>query len=187
MQKNRQYCSHFAFGNYFGEMGDLDGPLLLVPALRPDVYQKFNEFNRIYHMDVRVAGLESARKLVGEGHGVATLLGLMNNLQSPTLKVEFGVGRGGGTMSASTAKTYLRRILRWLSKEEHFVEKLKVRGSPNLDTPPEVLDLIKDRLVDDVEVDMDEDRRISFQKRGNALKELWRKRRKDLVQLFEAP
>lgn len=187
LQKNRHICSHLAFANYFGLKGGLDGPLSLWPALRPDVYRKLASFNRISKMEVRIAGLENARAFEGEGHGVARLLGLMSDLRAPTLKVEFGVGRSHETMSAPTARTYIRRLVRWASDGDAVVEQLKVKGAPNASTPPEILDLIQDRLIEVVEVEMDDDRRISFQKRSNALKETWRSRRSDLLTLFEAP
>lgn len=187
LQKNRHICSHLAFANYFAIKGGLDGPPSLWPALRPDVYKKLASFNRISKLEVRIAGLENARIFEGDGQGVARLLGLMSDLRAPTLKVEFGVGHSRETMSAPTARTYIRRLVKWASDGDAAVEQLKVRGAPNASTPPELLDLIQDRLVEVAEVEMDDDRRLSFKKRSDALKETWRKRRSDLLKLFEVP
>lgn len=137
------------FSYFWEDIGEVS-PIELKPVLDLTTHEKFNKMRMIRKLEVQVADLRNQAIIEGDDCTVSSILSFQQDYEAPKLKLELSIGRSKkGTIHLENTK----RLIRQLSGRD-TTEKLVIKGKENEDSDPEVLDLIKQRIVSRIEVEV---------------------------------
>jgi len=154
---------------YFKAVGRIRS-ILFEPVLRPEVIERVDRMGRVREFIVHLAGVHTGRHLRGIGGPALSLFGAANAFQAPKAKFHLSIGREG---SLENVKEAIAEFMRADEETREQVKKLVVIGSEaEGGDHEEVIDLIQDRLVVPVEVDL-RGGRLSDARRRGAVYDAW--------------
>jgi hypothetical protein len=181
LQRNRHAVSASAFTWYFNH----GGPIIeLVPILRSDILQRLARMTIMKKLDVKIAGVENAEIFRGEGHGVGAIIDLKEAFSAPNVSVSVSMGRRRGTLLVDNVRETISGLLRVSGFGDRRLKKLAVEAQEDYTHTPELLDILKSRIIEDTEIDPTADRRLPYDRRKDALREVFTRRRTELRQMF---
>ncbi len=185
VQRNRFAVSVSRLAGYFEEAADLTGVITLEPVIEPGTALRFKKMNRIRKFQVKVAGVHNAATINSANPGVSTkkMADLIKDLSAPTFNFEATMGHESGTLDVATVKAMASSLTRIGSETAVDVRKIEVTGSAPGDELI-VLDLLQDRMVENEDVELDNDRRLPYADRKGALRSAYKTRRTQLLSLF---
>jgi hypothetical protein len=177
LQRNMHGVSASALAAYFESKGGLSGPIILEPILQQGAYEKLADLQVVTKFDIRIAAHSDLNSLKNSGHGVASMIDVLTEFQAPHAAISLSMGRERkGSLAVKQVINTAKRVLGLSSGEANPVTKIVVSGRTD-DDERLVLDLLQYRLFEWVELDPDEDRRVSYRQRRTALRSTWNKNR----------
>jgi len=187
LQRNRFGVSPNMISLYFTMKGHTNRFIVLQPIIQLDAFRRVSKFGIIRKFDIRIAGLENFQDFRGMGYSGHALAGLMENFRAPTVSVSLSMGKGSrrGSLSIEAIMDEIRSAMRL--SESNAVQKIEVTGREYNEAEIEVIDLLKDRMTEMVEVQLDQNRRIPYEGRKTALREALRRRSDELARMFVLP
>lgn len=185
LQRNKHAVSASAFTWYFNHIISNDGPIIeLTPILRSDILQRLAQMTIMRKLNVKIAGIDNADILRNEGFGVEAIINLNNVFAAPTVSVSVSMGRRRGTLSVDNVRETIKRLLRVSGRDDRHLKKLAVEAQEDYAHTPELLDILKSRIVEEINVDSAKDRRLPYERRKSALQEVFSRRRSELSRMF---
>ncbi len=184
LQRNRHAVSASAFAWYFNHISG-DGPIIeLVPILRSDIMQRLARMTIMRKLDVKIAGVENADIFRDEGHGVGAIIDLKDAFSAPNVSVSVSMGRRRGTLLVERVREAISGLLRVSGHGDRRLRKLAVEAQEDFAHAPELLDILKSRIIEEIAVDSTADRRLPYERREEALRAVFPRRSAELRQMF---
>jgi len=191
-QRNRFAVSTSAFARYWVLRCGID-VLSLNPVLRSDAMKRMEQMRVHRKLEVSVAGLNNMQIFQNQGKGVGALVDLSTEFKAPIVSIAVSMGHNKGTLAK--VKDYADKLMKAVNtstssrnqKKSGAVTKILVSGKEGDDEPTEVVDLLEDRMMDIVKVDMSRDHNAFRQTRQDALQQAFNDRKVELEQMFSKP
>lgn len=181
LQRNRSGVGVNAFTGYFGQKGSVEDPIELRPVIKGKTMQRLARFHEVRKIHVVVAK-PVGTKVAQDGGSLGAFLDTMDSLKAPRMEFDLSMGRErSGGMVLGKAMEFIKSAFSRGTSEGTLV-KLVVSGK-NENEHKEILDILQDRVVFEVEVDPDRERRLRYAVRRDALQKAWTERQ-DEVQLY---
>ncbi len=154
---------------YFKAVGKVRS-IDIKPVLRPDVIERVDRMGTVREFIVHLAGMHDGHRLRGFGRPALSLFEAKDAFQAPKAKFHMSVGREGSLQHVREA---IAEFMQADDATKEQVKKLVVIGSEaEGDDHQEVIDLIQDRLVVPMEVDL-RGGRLSDTRRRGAVYDAW--------------
>lgn len=186
LQRNQIGVTSSQFSKYIEDNCDLDGDVRLSPILIEGAYQRLSQFGVFRKLRIRVAPLVSNEIFKGQGHSVSTLADLSCEFQSPYIDVSFSLGRvRKGSLFPDSVRTMIDSLLEIRVKNNEAVTNIEVTGKDDEDSTANIIDLIEERMVEEIDVALNEARQIDIEGRYNAGLDALRRRRSEIRRLFD--
>lgn len=166
-------------GRYFKDKGAVRA-IEMAPILKPEVMERVAKMGRITEFIVHLAGVESGGNLRNKGESASALVKAASAFQAPKAQFRLKVGKNGSLAKVIEAA---RDFLDGQLVERDKVTKLVVVGSEMSEEAVDVVDLLADRLVEEIQVDMKENR-ISAVECHRAVREAWEFHRESLESTY---
>jgi hypothetical protein len=199
LQRNRIGVSNYGFVQYFQahaeELLDLDGWITLEPVIEPETMARLRDTRIIRKLDVRFAGVHDPQRLAREAEdtgpapGVSKMLDLIETFAAPAAHIELSMGHERtGTLAVDRVKRTARRLMNIGGdrRPEGQVKRIEITGKTG-DDEPVFLDLLRDRMIEIGEGELDAERRLPYNVRYRALRNAYSERRDQLRALFAQP
>jgi hypothetical protein len=185
LQRNRFGTSPSRFVSYMQQAGQQDGVITLEPVMEPSTMARFNSIRRARQFLVKVAGVDNPRtiKQQNPGASVKKMADLMSDLSSPDIEIYVSMGHRKGSLDTAAVKAVAKSLLRIDSATPADVKRLEISGRTAGDEEV-VVDLLQDRMVETVELELDADRRLPYSTRRLALRGALAERESQLQSLF---
>jgi hypothetical protein len=184
VQRNHYGVSASSLAGYFEQIGAVT-PITLEPIIEPDKLAKFNALTEVRQFQVSVAGIENAAT-IGQQHpsaGVKKMAELVETFDAPAVNVYLSMEHEHGSLNVQRVKAAAKRFVKIGEDKDARVKKVEISGR----TPDDdliVVDLIKDRMVEEADVVVNPKRRLPYANRSTALKAAYAARLTQLQALF---
>jgi hypothetical protein len=147
------------------------------PVLQRSAYRKLHEMQEVKRFEIKVAGLNNAALLAGEGHGLGQILDLLKFLQAPTASIEASVGGRRGKSLWIGLKDVAQRLGKLGKEHPSMVKTVRLRGLDG-DGESQLVDLLLDPLQQKVSVIRE--RRTPYASRRTAVYDGFKAKRDEL-------
>lgn len=177
IQRNRLGIGHGKMSEYFQALLNR-GPVEFFPIVTFDGLERLRETPDIRQFEIRVAGLDDASPLKGQGISCASIVDTMEELKAPVVTLVFGAGRGKRGLS----KQDVCRMAGKLVKHSGRGKTIPVLRARVFDPEDGIipLDLIQDRVCETMTIKPGSDRRISYEARSSAARAAWERKQKTI-------
>ncbi len=184
LQRNRSGVGGNTFARYFEEKGEVPEAIVLSPIIKGKTLQRLSKFQQIRKVQIGIARPHEAAKLADSGGPTSMhrYLKTLEHLQAPRMDIEVSVGRQTDGMSFNGAVDFVKNAMGLQTGDDGDVIRILVDGK-NEDDETETLDILKDRIIYQVQVDPDGRRRLKYSVRRNAMLKAWNDRQ-DEIQLY---
>jgi hypothetical protein len=185
LQRNYIGVSASSFAGYFQQFGGVRGDIVLKPVIDPSTTAKFNKLATIRQLEVSVAGITNAETIKKQNPGVSVkrFNELVEYFGAQAVHVYLSMGHQPGSLSK--AKTAAKQFLK-LSQDEHVdVRKVELSGRTS-DEDALVVDLLRDRLIEEAEISVNTKRRLPYSERHAALEAAYARQDSQLISLFDS-
>jgi hypothetical protein len=179
VQRNWHGVSASNIARYFQDRGRLEAPISLQHILQEDAMERIGRMEVIRKLEVHMAPLGSPESLRKYGHGLSSMVDLLQEVQSPRATISLSMGRQPGSLSLANVVRMIKDVFKGTHED---VEKVQVTG--RLDDEMQVIDLLDFRVQEVVDVDSDANRRLSYRTRIAALRQAWQNRRNEMQHLL---
>jgi hypothetical protein len=187
LQNSQLGVSISALAKYFEKKGNLSSPIAFDPVIQKDAMLRLMEMPMIRKLDIRTAGLDNAQLLEGQGYGVKEITQLSQELRAPTMELSLSVGRGKNkSLSKERAVELIHSLLRVSNQNARQVGKVRVTGLTE-DKELVFLDLLRDRMRENLNLGQNKKRNIDYAERKEALRKAWNNRQDELFSMFLPP
>jgi len=189
LQSSKFGISVSDFARYFEELGNLNQSIFVDPVIPMDALKNLNKIQEIRKFEVRAAGLENMQLLNGQDYGVQEMTRLSETFHAPQMQVSLSVGHSKNkSLSLERAKETAFALLRISTQNKKKVSKIRISGSTE-DNELASLDLLQNRLRDDIEIipDPGRSRNVAYGKRQEAIRKAWELRQNELISMFIPP
>lgn len=187
LQRNRLSVSASAWATYFKVQAKLDDFIVLLPIIEPGTMARLNEIQEIRQIDIRFAGIRNPDELKKKSVGVEKMMELLDTFDAPSARLYLSMGhdkRGG--LNRKVAKTALLKLLGAARADGgNVIAKLEISGR-TADEELQVVDLLRDRMIERDELDLDVNRRWPYSRRKKSLYDAWKRRETQLLAQFAA-
>ncbi|MDE0144547.1 MAG: hypothetical protein OXI53_10480 [Nitrospira sp.] len=180
IQRNRYGVSAGVFAWYFEEKGSVES-IELQPILQKDGLQRLADMKVVRKMSLNIAGVENMTTFKGSGQGVESMLGLMNQFESPNLALTVSMGKQRGSLK--WVKDFAQSFVQFNQQGESAIHKFEISGKTE-DGEKSVIDLIEYRMVEEIEVELKSGRTLSSSEREYAVQEAFSSRKQELLEMF---
>lgn len=147
----------------------------LKAMIKPEALERCTKCPTIHEFVVHLAGVNSGIPRRGMGHSAWSLIRTAEEFQAPRAQFRMAVGKAGRLVGVKQAVTDLLSNL----AGDGRVTKLEISGSESDGTDVTVIDLLEDRMVDEIQVEL-KDGRVTDSVRHAAVFEAWQRHRDDL-------
>jgi hypothetical protein len=183
LQRNFYGVSASSFAGYFGVLSGKT--LVLNPVLEPGALAKLNSIADVRNFDVAVAGVTNAKTLRAEypDAGVKEFMDVLDTFNAPSLHVSLSMEHQRGSMDTGRVRATARKLIEIRSDKRARVKKVQVTGKTS-DDEMMLVDLIKDRMIEEADVVLNNKRRLAYSSRTAALERAFKTRETQLQSLF---
>jgi hypothetical protein len=178
-----------AIPKYFKTFGEVRG-VTITPRLKPEALERVARMTAIHAFEVQFGGIGTGTPLRDAGLSAGALLNVLDAFRAPKawIRVEVPKPRGRHQDRGSLRNVVdAARGLLGLQRAEGLVEKLIVVGAdPDGGLEESVINLLEDRLIELVPVQLNGDERIAEQHRHNAVRTAWNTHREAIERVYGA-
>lgn len=188
LQYNRYGVLASTVGRYFQIIAQVEGEIDFDPVLQEDALIRMARMRSFRKFSFRIAGGQNAQIFQGLGYGVGAMADLINDFQAPSAEISLSMGhvRKGSLMMDAVGNT-IRRVLGIAAEHPNKVAKLQISGREEGGHETRLIDLLHDRMIERIPVELDKNRRLSYLTRRQALQQAWIKRQDELLRMYGAP
>lgn len=183
LQRNRFGVSSAKFARYFERRIQSDDQIELLPIMSQDAMTRLLSMKRVTCFRLKFAGVRDTA-LKRSNSSLNQLFDLSEQLAAPVVSVDFSVGRQRKrSLDLEPIKKLCKDVVRFIQRSTIDADRIEVVGSDGAGER-EVLDLLKDRIQETVEVHVSEDRTLTFDNRINGLHEAWNRAKSEILELL---
>jgi len=154
------------------------------PVLKPEVLERVGRMGMVKEFIVYLAGVHDGQHLRNLGRPALSLFGTANAFMAPKAKFHLSIGKEG---SLQNVKEAIADFMRGDDEIKEQIQKLVVVGSEaEGDDTEQVIDLIQDRLVVTMSVEL-RGGRLTDAKRRGAVYDAWLAQRESLKAAYGTP
>lgn len=185
IQYNRYGVSASQLARYFHEKSGILGDIALFPVIQEDAIERLARMRGIRRFEIRVAGQQNARIFRELGYGVGAVSNLINEFQAPSVSITFSMGHHRrGSLYRDAIQGTINGLLTISGNDRSQVEKIQISGRGEDGDEVRVIDLLRDRMSERVDINLDGYRRLSSAGRRAAVREAWERRSAELMRMF---
>jgi hypothetical protein len=179
-QRNRIGVPLGRFAEYVQRMSGAGRPIDFEPVLEPDAMEKLTRMRRNTKIELKCARADNPSFWTGSD-SVAETMRKLSPLNAPYVSITASVGRRSGGLNRHA----IMDIVHAFVGQQHpsHVEKMEISGRGPEDERL-VVDLIEDRMVEVVAVDVGRLRHAPFEGRALAIEEAYGRRQTELARMF---
>ena len=169
---------------YFRTLGHVQ-KIELEAIIKLEALQRILAMGQVRKFKIQLAGIDSARPLRADTHTSArSMMSMLRSLRAPTASITVGVDRETPTLERIA--NLVQDALHWNESGIADVKKLLVIGAEGENGPDEIvaIDLLQDRIVESISLDVPEGERIGNDARFNAVRTAWNRNREHLEERF---
>jgi len=185
LQRNRYAVSASAFALYFKTMCDVNY-IFLNPILRTDIMLRLRQMSIFRKFNVKIAGIQNSEMFRGHVGGVGSIIDCKDQYEAPNITVNVSMGRARGSLSLGNVMESIQYFFRISHDNNRMVKKLDVFAQEDYTSEIEYLDILKARIVEKIDVNLDHNRRLPYENRSQALSDAWSRRRGELSTRFSS-
>jgi hypothetical protein len=183
LQTNQSGVSAASFAKYFEVICRLGQPIFIDLVLQPDAVQRLATMRSVRKFQVRTTGLDTMQLFQGADYGVNEMAQLSEAFRAPAMEITLSVERD---KEKSLLSESVKNVANWLSRmsihHQEQVKKIRISGSTEEDELV-VIDLLQDRMREQVEIQIGKGRDLSYKKRQEAIRKAWERRKNELLQI----
>jgi hypothetical protein len=183
LQRNRMGVSATAFASYFENIGQLDEPIGLDPVLRPNAMRKLQSMREVRKFNFKVTGADASfyrdpdRAVTGSAQ-------IIKEFGAPNVEIVMSMGRNQSGLNMESVLKTARKLFTVHGEAPNAVTKIQLTGRNNHDEST-MVDLIHDRIVEEIMVDVQAGKPVSYATRRSVLHHVWDKRGEELRAMFD--
>jgi hypothetical protein len=186
IQRNRYGASLSCILRYLEiKAGFTDGSIYVEPIILPDALARLAKMTVLRKFKIQVAGTNNLRAFQDVDAGLGQLVKLGQGFSAPVIELALSMGHKHGEMDGEGLKQFIRKVFRGF-RNGNEITKLEVSGRSD-DDASEAFDLLDSRMIELVELEPNEERRIPYAARRAAVHQAWRAKRAQLLTLFGEP
>ena len=188
LQSSKTGISPVSFAEYFELVNNFSDSIYVDPVLQSTTMGRLDKIKTISEFDVRVAALDNMSFLKGYDCGVQEIINLNEFFGSPIISLKLSTGRKGkkGKISVENVKSAVQSLLRMSAQNPQKVKNIRISGSTE-ENESLYIDLLKDRMREDVDIDSGKSRTVPYDKRKQVIREVWNRRQHELINMFVPP
>ena len=177
-----------ALRQYFKVFGEVNA-IEMLPLIKLEAIQRAERMHGVRILEVHLAGIEAGRHLGGRNQSAAAIFNLINHFAAPKALIKVEVPRPRGRHEEPRSLRNVVSAIHGLlpgGVEMEEVKKIVVVGrDAQGDVEEAVIDLLDDRLTENILVTLNENERITDERRINAVVTAWNTHR-DYIQTITA-
>jgi hypothetical protein len=188
VQRNRFAVSASRLVGYFQEAAGIEAPIILEPVIEPGTAAKLKRLHEVRRFEVKVAGVHNPTTIKSANPGVSVkrIADLINDFSAINFNIEATMGHETGSLDVEKVKTAARNLVRVGGETSVVVKKIEISGKSAADEAL-FIDLLRDRMIEHQDVELDADRRLPYARSRRALRNSYAARRTQLQALFAQP
>ena len=185
LESSRPGVTKGRFRKFYSRLNRVKGEIELPTILTADAYQNMSNLNRVTKLAVKIAGGVNGQVVKDSERPVKSGLEIAEALDAPELTLEISVGRAwrNDELNRSNVMTFVKDALSLSDNDDVRFDSMEVVGR-NRREEREEINLIKDKMQYEEEIQPNSDRTIPFNKRANAIENAYRDKKSDLNNLF---
>jgi hypothetical protein len=186
LQRNHTGVSASSFSGYYELLPRLGGAVVLDPVMDPKTTAKFNELATIRQFEVSVAGITNSETIhdMNPNASVQKFPDLVDHFGAQSVRIYLSMEHQPGGLSLNRVKQAARQLLQASDDDHVAVRKIELSGrTPDDDAL--VVDLLRDRLVEEDEIPISTERRLPYEARRIALERAYSRQEGTLQGLFD--
>ena len=163
--------------------------VVLEPVIEPGALARLRRITDVRQFDVSVAGIHNPATIAAQERqdpGFIKMANLLEEFEAPAVHMHISMEHERGSLSIRRVRSAARRLISLNNSGEVRVKKIEVRGTTS-DDELLIVDLLKDRMVEEIEVRLNTRRRLPYNARARALVEAYNTREAQLQSLFGRP
>jgi len=185
IQRNVHSVSSHNFIRYFESLGHLDRAINIDPIFQAEAIEKLHRMTMITKFDVTFAGLDRFDFLdSNKKKSVSAIIDVGNQLSAPYITMTASMGHIPGSLNINEIKHFIANISHLFDYRSKPIRKLIISGKEVADGQSDVFDLLEYKMVEKADIDLDNDRRLPYQRRIGALNRAWINREVELSMMF---
>lgn len=182
VQRNKYGVSASSIASYFQKKGGLVQPIVLLPIVSKKGWQNFDNLSVVRTLEIATTGFGGANIGARNANvGVADMANLAVEHGAKTSFFRLGMGHAPGGL------TRIKELVlgaMGLATGHHEVTRIVVSGKDNGDEK-QVIDLLHDRIREEIEVNLGRQESWSYPVRRGALVKAWSTREAEVQELME--
>lgn len=188
IQEYRGGVSLGMFANYFRVFGEVQS-ISFQPLIKPDAILRVEELPTIRAFEIHLAGVDAAIYR-SRNAAARSVLDMMASFDAPKAKITLETGVRRGRPDQPSLINVVQAIREYLPRgrePQPEVEKLVVSGLTDGDLRTEaVINLLEDRLVETIEVTLQDGERVTDAKRFHAVLTAWDMHQESILRVYRA-
>lgn len=168
-------------GRYFKTLGAVKG-IELRPVMKLEALERILRMGTVEKFQIRFAGIDSGRPLRGGHAGAREMIQSLRLLRGPKASISVAVDRETPTLAR--VGQFIADALEWNRTGLLRVEKVLVVGSEGEEQELTAIDLLTDRAVETIPVELLDGRRLNDHDRYQAITTAWNRQQDDLQTRF---
>ncbi|QDU44325.1 hypothetical protein Mal52_28040 [Symmachiella dynata] len=180
LQRNRHGVTMTSFCRLFEHASRIEY-VELQPILQKHAMKRFLAMQHIRSLEISIAGANNPSIVEDASLTDTKFIDAMRILDGPSVQLSVSMGyERSGSLSASGVFQFIKGLINRGTEGDVELRKLRVSGAKDQSDPLEVIDLIKDRIVEMAEITLDDDRRLPYEERRDALSQAWQNRKSEI-------
>jgi len=180
--EHRGGVSRRHFEQYCKKFGGKLRSVTLKPLLRPNALERVIKMRRIRSLKIQIAGIDQFPQQARTDSPAADLFQLADRLRAPEVLVEARCRKNDPSLSRDHVVGFVTYLKEYWEHAEREVRKVVVEGG-DLGDETEVVDLLADRLVEHVPVEL-KTGTITDKQRFEALGIAWERNQEQLEEYY---
>lgn len=182
IQQTAGAVSASSCGRYFRTLGNVE-KIDLPVVLKLEALERIMRLGTIARFQIQLAGIDSARQLKAKHESARAMMRFLRFLRAPTANISIQVERETSTLER--VRNLIADALEWDQKGLAEVRKILVVGSEGDADELAAIDLLRDRVIETVPIQLADGQRMTDNDRYRAVRTAWERQEPGLRAQFE--
>jgi hypothetical protein len=164
-----------ALRQYFKLFGEVQG-IEAAPLIKPEAIERAEHMHSVRAFEVHFAGIRAGHHLGGTNRSAGAILNLINHFGAPKAFIRVEVPRPRGRQQPGSLRNVinaLHGLLPGRAAAEEIQKIVVVGRDAGGEADEEIINLLNDRLIERIQVNLNDDERITEERRLNAVVTAW--------------
>ncbi len=173
---------------YFREFADFDEQIYGDAVIQLDTMQRFDSIQIFRRFEVRVAGLDNTGIFENQGRSLGEITRIADDFNAPVMNINMSTGhKKTESLNPNIIKGAIDSLRGAFGNRRQQISKIRVSGATD-DGDLVVLDFVKDRMVEVIEVNNPKrERKVPYSTRQNAILDAFKHRQDELIKMYCLP